>query len=230
VRIIQTSRVCRQGEDSLRVLFGHNTDVSVGDQVYHVQTEDRGAGHAVIDTTVYCGGRVLHRRTASYGDLLPLDTNAEELLKLRLDRQHQAVVKELRAGTLELSKTTPSRAAGTKPASAGTSIRKPGKSIKLELMNSRSWLSAGRATLQVAVRDQQSGAVIPGARVIARLEGADSPAEFSTATGAEGGAQLAFDMPRLAGNDAALVIEARYGESVGTLRFQLRAKPKAPAR
>jgi hypothetical protein len=212
----------------LRVLFGHNTDVSIGDQHYHVQTEDRGTGHATIDTMVYCGGQVMHRRTNSYGDLLPLDASSEELLKLRLDRQHQAVVKELRTGTLELSTTQPARPARAKStgsAPVGASV----KPIALRLLNAKGWLSAGRATLQVAVRDQQSGAAVPGARVIARFEGADTPTEFSTATGAEGRAQLAFDMPRLSGDDVALVIEARYGEALGTLRFQLRAKSKTPA-
>jgi hypothetical protein len=38
-----------------------------------------------------------------------------------------------------------------------------------------------------------------------------------------------FDMPRLAQEDASLVIEAVFGEARGQLRFQLRAKPKAPA-
>jgi len=35
------------------MLFGHNTNVNVGDTTYHVQTEDRGATNALIDTTVY---------------------------------------------------------------------------------------------------------------------------------------------------------------------------------
>ena len=60
------------------MLFGHNTDVKVGESVYHVQTEDRGTANALIDTTVYCRGRVLHRRTNNYIDLLPLDPGREE--------------------------------------------------------------------------------------------------------------------------------------------------------
>ena len=212
----------------MRVLFGHNTDVSVGDQHYHVQTEDRGAGHAIIDTTVYSGGRVLHRRTNSYADLLPLDASSEELLKLRLDRQHQAVVKELREATLELTSTQPVRSPGAKSGGSGRTSATRIKSIAVELLNGKSWLAAGRATLQVAVSDQQSSAAVAGARVIARLEGSDTPGEFSTATGADGRAQLSFDMPRLSGAEAALVIEARYGELSGSLRFQLRAKRKSP--
>jgi hypothetical protein len=66
------------------MLFGHNTNVSVGENTYHVQTEDRGTASALIDTTVYCGGRVLHRRANNYFDLLPLTPDTEEALKLRL--------------------------------------------------------------------------------------------------------------------------------------------------
>lgn len=87
------------------MLFGHNTNVSVGDLTYHVQTEDRGASRAIIDTTVHCGGRVMHRRTSNYSDLLPLDSDREHALKSRLDDQHRAVLQELRAGTLQLSST-----------------------------------------------------------------------------------------------------------------------------
>src|SRR5260370_49939 len=38
--------------------FGHNSNVTIGEVLYHVQTEDRGATHALIDTTGYYGGRV----------------------------------------------------------------------------------------------------------------------------------------------------------------------------
>jgi len=31
---------------------GFNTDIKVGEQVFHVQTEDRGPAHPIIDTAV----------------------------------------------------------------------------------------------------------------------------------------------------------------------------------
>ena len=65
---------------------------------YHVQTEDAGAASALIDTTVYAGGRVLHRRTNNYLDLLPLNPDSEKALKLRLDEQHRQVLEEIRTG------------------------------------------------------------------------------------------------------------------------------------
>lgn len=209
----------------LRVLFGHNTDVTAGDKTYHVQTEDRGIGHAIIDTTVYSGGMVVHRKTNSYGDLLPLDPQREQVLKSRLDNQHHSVLEAIRNGTLRIS-ATPAR----KPVAAISPAPETPQSIRLRLLNAKNWLSAGHATLQVAVSSDEDGAAAAGARVIARIEGAAQPAEFSTATGPDGMARLSFDMPHLTDPEPALVIEARFGQSRGMLRFQLRSKPRAPAR
>ena len=54
------------------MLFGHNSNVKVGETTFHVQTEDRGVASGLIDTTVYHAGRVMHRRTNNYHDLIPL--------------------------------------------------------------------------------------------------------------------------------------------------------------
>src|SRR6266481_1397034 len=141
------------------MLFGHNTNVKAGDTTYHVQTEDRGVAHALIDTTVYFRGRVLHRRTNNYFDLLPLDADRERELKLRVD----------------------------------------------------------------------AGNVIDGAIVTAKVDGAVTPAEFSTVTGGFGNAQFEFEMPPLAHTDDALVVEGFKGSARGQLRFQLKMKPRVPS-
>jgi hypothetical protein len=200
------------------MLFGHNSNVKVGEMLYHVQTEDRGASHAVIDTMVYHSGRVLHRRANSYADLLPLDAAREQALKDRVSTQHQSILDELRSGVLKLAQQAP-------PATATAVI----DSLALELLNAKSWLAGKRATLQVLVFRKSDGAGISGARVTARIDGASEPSEYSTATGTDGKAQLAFDMPRLAGAECALVIEGYNGKSQVRLQFQLRAKPKIPA-
>lgn len=82
--------------------LGRNTNVNLRADTYHVQTEDHGASHPIIDTTVLCRGRVLHRRASSYSDLLPLDPQREHVLQSRLDAQHASVLEELRAGALDL--------------------------------------------------------------------------------------------------------------------------------
>jgi len=202
------------------MLFGHNSNVKIGEMLYHVQTEDRGTSHAVIDTMVYHSGRVLHRRANSYADLLPLDASREEDLKRRVSAQHQAVLEELRSGTLKLAQ----HAMPAAPSAGGAR-----DSLNLELLNAKNWLAGRRATLQVLVSQKGNGIAVSGARVTARIEGTAEPAQYSTATGLDGKAQLAFDMPSLAGAECALVIEANNGKAQARLHFQLRAKPKVPA-
>src|SRR5437899_8051373 len=135
----------------LQMLFGHNSNVKIGATVYHVQTEDRGTSHAVIDTMVYQAGRVLHRRANSYADLLPLDAAREEALKQRVNTQHQTVVDELRAGSLKFAQNT-APVAVAKPASDGkakaavaSAAQVATNSLALELVNAKTWLSGKRA-------------------------------------------------------------------------------------
>jgi hypothetical protein len=197
------------------MLFGHNSNVTIGGTIFHVQTEDRGTAIAVIDTTVHCHGRVMHRRKASYLDLLPLNADSEQALKLRLDEQHRAVMEELRSGALHLD---PPQAPAVQ-----------NSEIELELMNAKTWLSGRHATMQIAVRHKNGGTPVAGAGICVRIDGAADRAEFSTETRANGDALLEFDMPRLTGDEPALVIEAMVGAARTQLRFQLRAKPKVPA-
>ncbi len=207
------------------MLFGHNTNVKAGETTYHVQTEDRGTATALIDTTVYFHGRVLHRRTNNYFDLLPLNPDHEQALKRRLDEQHHVVIEELRSGVLRL------------PLPQGEQVSAPGASrdskqaaggLSLELLNAKTWLTGKHALLQVSVRNEASQAV-GGATVNARVDGAAEVTQFSTKTSDFGRAKFEFDMPRLAGAEPALVIEALHGRSKGHLRFQLRSKPRVPS-
>ena len=214
------------------MLFGHNSDVKVGETVFHVQTEDRGTANALIDTTVYCSGRVLHRRTNNYFDLLPLNPVNENLLRKRIDDQHRSVVEKIRTGALHLAApplpAQESLAANQKADSAAHPGASPALALTLELINAKSWLVGKRANLHLAVRKKQNGVGVPGALVTARIDGAANITEHSTETGADGQARLEFDMPRLAGADPALVIEATQADSKGQLKFQLRAKPRVP--
>lgn len=203
------------------MLFGHNSNVTVGTDTVHVQTEDRGVNHAFIDTTVHWKGRVLHRRTDNYSDLLPLDPDRENALKTRVDDQHRAVVEEIRSGALAL--TFPAAPQTQVPLALHAVVPPP--ALKVELTNAKTWLAGKHATLQVSVRDT-AGNTVAGAKTIARVEGPDVPAEFTSHTGDDGAATLQFEMPKLSTNEVALVIEATRDGAEGHLRFQLRAKPR----
>ena len=209
------------------MLFGHNTNLTVAGTVYHVQTEDRGAVLALIDTTVYCRGRVLHRRTGKYADLLPLDGEREQTLKKRVDQQHRTVVEEMRSGALPLAPGAENPSAVLHSAKDSPLATSP--AIKAELLNAKSWLTGRHATLQIAVRDKNNGSAITEARVVAKIEGAATIAEFTGNTDHQGQVRLEFDMPGLSSGEPVLVIEAEKDEAKAQLRFQLRARPRVPS-
>lgn len=203
------------------MIFGHNSNVTIGTDTVHVQTEDRGVSSALIETTVHWNGRVLHRRTNNYKDLLPLDSGKEATLKARVDEQHHAVMDELRSGELRL--TIPQ--AATPTATPTRTAARPPAPLKVDLTNSRTWLSGHSVTLQLLVRDG-AGNPVANATAKARVEGATSPFESTTETSPAGIATLQFEMPKLSGEEPALVIEVTHNGSKGNLRFQLRAKPR----
>ena len=223
------------------MLFGHNSNVKVGETTFHVQTEDRGVASALIDTTVYHAGRVMHRRTNNYHDLIPLNPDRQEALRLRLNEQHRATIEEIRSGILYLAAQPVARQAPvhTLPASStslanNASASHSASPLKLELRNAKAWLIGGQAKLEIYVLDH-SGQPQHGAKVTAHIEGTGKAQEFSSETNSEGQTEISFAMPRLSTGDAALVIEAwqqRQGGVMnrvtnhGKLRFSLRSKPK----
>jgi hypothetical protein len=199
------------------MLFGHNTNVVVGNQHYHVQTEDRGVANAVLDTTVYLCGRVVHRRKGNYSDLLPLEPGKESILKQRIDEQHAVVEQELRTGVLKFAET----AAGLNPAPTVPELR-------VELLNSASWVKGKHASLQLRVTDPV-GNPSANASIVVRMDGGTAPVNASGTSAVDGTVGVEFEMPALAGTEATLMVEACAGATKGHLRFQLRARPKVPA-
>lgn len=82
------------------MLTGYNQDVPVGDELIHVQTEDKGREKALIETLVYRGGTIIAAKRTSYAPQLEagIDDNA---LAETLKKQHQIIVAIIRAGKVE---------------------------------------------------------------------------------------------------------------------------------
>lgn len=194
--------------------LGFNSDVRLGDTVYHVQTEDRGAAHPFIDTTVYVGGRVLYRRSTSYRDLLSSAGASEALLQQRLETQHRGVVEELRGETLKFEA----------PAAPGAV---PG--IEVQLLNPASWLASGTATLEIQVRARGTRQPAAGANVEVAIEGAQGPARFVARTNAQGCAEVSFPLLPLGPGGAAVFIRATGPAGEDEIRYQLRPRPAVPS-
>ncbi len=196
--------------------FGFNSNVRVGNSLYHVQTEDRGPAHPFLDTVVYVAGRVVHKRSTSYQDLTAGTAQGEALanqLHERLSQQHREVMAQLEAGTLQLNEPG---AAPVKVVAAASS-----EELEVRLLNPKSWMEAGNAKLEVELRNKISEMAIGGADVEAFLE-ADKK---------QGHATVSFPLPSAVAEGTALVIRATDGEHYAELRFRLKAKQdeKTPA-
>ena len=197
--------------------FGFNTNVQLDGSLYHVQTEDHASRQPpYIETTVYLGGQVLHRRTTSYQELIGGNAASGPLLKHLIERQHRSVVEELRAGRLRLD------------THARLVVAAPPVGIRLELLNPAGWLVAGQATLQIGVREETDHVPLAGAAVEVHLEGALTPSHFVATTNEEGRVELRFPMPPLGPEGGALVIHANRNGAQAELRYRIRAKTPAP--
>lgn len=206
------------------MVFGHNTNVIVGAVSYHVQTEDRGMNSCLLETTVYFQGRILHRRNSNYSDLLRIQDGQESVLKARLDQQHRQVLDEIRSGDLKLP-------IAEKPSASVVPEETPppqDQALVIELLNSKNWRNGQRASLHLAVRDN-TGAVVEGAKLSAKIFGATELVSHEAHTAGNGQAQIEFTLPKLTEKEHALIIEARSEALSGKLQFQLRAAPRAPS-
>ena len=192
---------------------GFNTDVRVGDQLYHVQTEDRGPSRPAIDTAVYQQGRVLHRRSSNYAEFAASEEFTPEALRQRVEDQHRTVIEELRSGTLTAGPAAPVE-------------QPPADGIQIQLLNAQAWLSAGNVSLAVEIRGRTDQQPQAGVQVEAKIEGALLDARHEGITDEEGRARIQFPVPPLGKGDLALVIQASGQAGRDELRFAMRSRAK----
>ncbi len=211
--------------------FGFNTDIQVGSLVLHVQTEDRGKRNPMLDTTVYAGGRVLHRRKRSYAEHLNDPDFNDEVLRKWLEEQHRTVIDELRSGALAVSmpEPPPPPAPEQRPPAPAPTVHVPApKGIQVQLANPASWLKAGSATLVIEVRSRMLRQPVENAQIEVAFEGAQQAVLFMAITDQQGRAELSFPMPHLGSGGADLVIRASSPGGEDEIRYSLRAKNRPP--
>lgn len=82
------------------MISGFNTDVPHREVVFHVQTEDKGAETAWIESLVYVGGRVIARKRVSYKAVLDHGGSKKDISGL-MDRQHRTMIQGVREGLFD---------------------------------------------------------------------------------------------------------------------------------
>jgi hypothetical protein len=193
---------------------GFNTDVHVDDHVFHVQTEDRGPSHPVIDTVVYQYGRILHRRSSNYEHFLSSAEFTAEGLRERVEEQHRQVMDDLREGAL------------AQQIAAALELATRTGGIQVQLLNPTSWLEGGNVKLDVAIVRRADRQPLAGAQVEAAIEGAAEVARHAGTSDDQGRVRIGFPLPPLGKGDLALVINARADAGKDEIRFAMRSRAK----
>ena len=189
------------------MIFGFNTDVTGKDAVYHVQTEDRGARHPVIDSIIYVSGRIVDRRQTPYVPAEVTHAQVEEMVR----KQHKELVEAIRAGTFV-------PAGNANPAN----LQNP-SGYTIELLNGADLSRDGQLCFELAVRengkDQASHDVSLDVRWM--LAGAVS-ASRTVALGDDGRAGITFAIPA-DHNEAVLLVCAKGPAGKEFSKFLARA-------
>lgn len=79
------------------MIVGFNTDVKFRDEMFHIQTEDKGQDNPLVETLVYHSGEILLSRRIGYGHLLK-KSDLRKRIKDIMKTQHDEVISELRGG------------------------------------------------------------------------------------------------------------------------------------
>ena len=79
------------------MIVGFNTDTKYRNEVFHIQTEDKGTNNPTIETLVYHAGEILLSRRISYGHMLNKGDKTD-VIKNMMKTQHDQIIQELKEG------------------------------------------------------------------------------------------------------------------------------------
>lgn len=79
------------------MIVGFNTDITYRDEVFHIQTEDKGKNNPTVETLVYHQGEILLSRRIAYSHLIG-KSDQRKRVKRMMKTQHDQVIIELKEG------------------------------------------------------------------------------------------------------------------------------------
>jgi len=198
------------------MIFGFNTDVKVGDTVYHVQSEARKHDQ-LLQTQVFVRGRCIGKKATSYAEQAPSPDFNDDRMHEMLKAQHKTILQAVRESRVEgmLEKSDSVRIT---PPSSNTN----GGELSLTWDNAHSVYKENNLHLLFTVTE--AGKPVTGATLISKFLVANSqePPIFSQATTDENGsADMKIFLDEAALADAAVLVQATLGEKHATRKFRL---------
>jgi hypothetical protein len=217
------------------MITGFNTDIDFDGQTFHVQTEDKGVDHPVIETLVYTGGQIVCARKTPYAELVAADGPSDTEIQQRMEAQHRALIQEIRDGTLTKEDLEPfgwniiSNQSFDQVVRTFIEQQVPLENIRLDWLEPEDLRAGERPTLRLAVTDETSERPVIGARVVAKLVGRDNEGTllFSALTDACGSVETPCDIPPKPGVGATLVCEAEAAGQTAEVRRRVKRRVRA---
>ncbi len=198
------------------MIFGFNTDVKVGDTVYHVQSEARKADQ-LLQTQVFVRGRCIGKKATSYAEQIGNAGFNDDRMHEMLKSQHKTILEAVRESRVEgMLEKSDSVRIGAPAASSN------GGELSLTWDNAHSVYKENNLHLLFTVTE--SGKPVTGATLISKFLVANSqePPIFSQATtDANGSADMKIFLDEAALADAAVLVQATLGEKHATRKFRL---------
>jgi hypothetical protein len=196
------------------MIFGFNTDVKHEDTIYHVQSEAR-EHERLLQTQVFVRGRCIGKLATPYQRAGETDDASEKQLEHSLREQHKSVLNSIREGRLEAVLGRPDQ-----------EVPKSIPPLKLQWTNANSLYPDDSLRLRITVSEGE--APVEGAKVTARLQGAQGQPLYSQATtDASGMAELELKAadPNISHSD--ILVQAAHGGRVVTRKFHLHKTARA---
>jgi hypothetical protein len=198
------------------MITGYNTDVEFDGRIFHVQTEDKGRENPMVESLVYSGGEILTTRRLPYEDLAGSTEYSEEAVMKLMEGQHQELLREIRNGKFDPEGPKPfgyniiTNRSLDEVVQDFLSQEVGVERIRLEMEQQQVFVEGTRPTVSLRVVAESSDRPVGGIRVTVKLISTkERPKElFSEVTDQDGRVEAIFDVPELAGANAAILCQA----------------------
>jgi hypothetical protein len=211
------------------VITGYNTDVKRAGRVLHVQTEDKGLTHPVIESLIYAGGKILASRQYSYAWHVR-EGYDEKVVQELLDCQHRKMMRDVHGGKYDPE--------GPPPFGAGIITDRGFDDVVLEFLRAQN-VTGGLEVLVAEAREMRPGDLVvlhvmvrtdggaaeAGARLAIRAvlpddNGTRTITLYQGVADQEGKARAGFEVPRDAWGGT-LVVEATGRAGTAETAFRI---------
>jgi hypothetical protein len=188
-------------------IFGFNTDVKVGDVVYHVQSEARQRD-MLLQTMVFLKGQCVGKRAVSYAQKSAEPGFSEQAMHEFLKSQHKAVLEAIQQGRMDSI------------VGGDAAIKDVGDGgLTLNWINSSQIPEGTAVAMLLQVLDE--GMPVPGENVsISQISLSNSSVHARAITDGAGNATLNFSLTPQMLEDSAVMARALHGEKSATRKFR----------